>query len=95
MNTMLATTSTLIKRESSSASRYSLYVFCIIIGCVVLALIGFSIWSMYHGLDDDAGQDIPFEQRKYMREVRQRNLNALAYQARRPDMIIPVGELNY
>lgn len=49
---------------------------------------------MYHGLDDQ-GMEIPYEQRKYMREVRQRNLNGLAIMAKRPDMIIPVEELNY
>lgn len=87
------TTSPLLKR-SSSASQYSLYVFVIIIGCIASVLIGFGIWTMYHGLDDQ-GMEIPYEQRKYMREVRQRNLNGLAIMAKRPDMIIPVEELKY
>ncbi|KAJ5082348.1 hypothetical protein N7532_011391 [Penicillium argentinense] len=91
--TMSATTS-LLKRDSGS-SRFSLYVFVIIVGCVAVVLIGFGIWTMYHGLDDENNHDIPFEQRKYMREVRQRNINGLAVAARRPDMIIPVEELNH
>ncbi|KAJ5578383.1 uncharacterized protein N7459_007347 [Penicillium hispanicum] len=95
MNTMMDATATLLKRDSGSTSRFSLYVFCIIIGCVVIILIGFGFWTMYHGIDEETGHDIPFQQRKYMREVRQRNLNVLAYQARRPDMVIPVEELNY
>lgn len=49
---------------------------------------------MYHGIDDSAAKDVPYEQRKYMRETRQRNLNILAIEARRPDMIIPIEELN-
>jgi hypothetical protein len=50
---------------------------------------------MYHGLDDsDRIKEVPYEQRKYMRESRQRNLNALAVEARRPDMIIPIEHLN-
>ncbi|KAJ5161706.1 hypothetical protein N7492_007098 [Penicillium capsulatum] len=85
---------TLIKRENDP-SKYSLYVFCIIVGCVAFALIGFGIWTMYRGLEAESSVDIPFSQRKYMREVRQRNLNALAVTAKRPDMIIPVEELNY
>ena len=95
MNLVLDTTATLLKRDSDASSRYSLYVLCIFIGCVVLGLIGFSLWTMYHGLDENNLHDIQFAQRKYMREVRQRNLNNLAHIARRPDMVIPVEELNY
>ncbi|KAJ5291944.1 hypothetical protein N7478_001195 [Penicillium angulare] len=86
--------STLVKRDSSSG-RFSLYVFCIMIGCIVACLIGFSIYTMYHGIDTEESNDIPFEQRKYMRELRQRNLNGLAVTAKRPDMIVPIEELNY
>lgn len=90
------TATSLIKRSSmSNPDKYPLYVFLIILGCIVGTLIGFSIYIMYHGLDDsDRARDIPFEQRKYMRESRQRNLNRLAVEARRPDMIIPVEQLN-
>ncbi|CAG7988164.1 unnamed protein product [Penicillium olsonii] len=86
----------LIKRSSmSNPDKYPLYVFLIILGCVVGTLIGFSIYMMYHGLDDsDRVKDVPYEQRKYMRESRQRNLNRLAIEAKRPDMIIPIEELN-
>lgn len=86
----------LLKRSSmSNPDKYPLYVFLIILGCIVGSLIGFSIYIMYHGLDDSAHmKDVPYEQRKYMRETRQRNLNSLAVEARRPDMIIPIEELN-
>lgn len=50
---------------------------------------------MYHGIDDSGdAKDVSYEQKKYMRETRQRNLNRLAIEARRPDMIIPIEELN-
>lgn len=88
------TTSTLLKR-SDSASKFSLYVFLIIVGCVAIVLIGFGLWTMYHGLDGPNYKEIPYEQRKYMREVRQRNINGLAVTARRPDMIVPIEDLNY
>lgn len=88
------TATTLLKREADS-SKFSLYVFCIIVGCVAFVLIGSALWSMYYGLDDENYIDIPYHQRKYMREVRQRNLNSLAVLAKRPDMIVPVEELNY
>lgn len=92
--TSMSTATALLKRESES-SKYSLYILCIIVGCIAFALIGSAIWSMYHGIDDEDFIDIPYHQRKYMREVRRRNLNGLAVAARRPDMIIPVEELNY
>lgn len=90
------TASSLIKRSSmSNPDKYPLYVFLIILGSIVGTLIGFSIYMMYHGLDDsNQTKDVSFEQRKYMRESRQRNLNRLAVEARRPDMIIPVEQLN-
>jgi hypothetical protein len=50
---------------------------------------------MYHGIESGTFLDIGYDQRKYMREVRQRNVNSLAVTARRPDMIVPVEELNY
>lgn len=91
----LDTTTTLLKRDSSNASKFSLYVFCIIVGCVAFVLIGFGIWTMYHPLDSEHFADVPVHQRKYMREVRQRHLNDLAIMARRPDMIIPLEELGH
>lgn len=89
-------TATVLARRSSMANpdKYPLYVFLIILGSIVGTLIGFSIYIMYHGIDDSAAKDVPYEQRKYMRETRQRNLNILAIEARRPDMIIPIEELN-
>lgn len=81
------------KRDGSG--RYSLYVLCIILGCVVACLIGVSLYKIYNGNDTEPGFDVPYEQRRYMREVHQRNLNHMAITARRPDMIVPVKELNY
>lgn len=85
------TVNTLAKRGNSS-DRFSLYVFAIIVGCVAFVLIGCGIWAMYNGNEDEKFQDVPYEQRKYMHEVRHRNLNRLAYSAGRPDMIIPIEE---
>ncbi|KAJ5514995.1 hypothetical protein N7463_004547 [Penicillium fimorum] len=87
---------TLLKRSSmSNPDKYPLYIFLIIAGCIVGGLIGFSVYTMFYGLEDsEAFKDPSHEQRKYLREVRQRNLNALAVEARRPDMIIPIRELD-
>ncbi|KAJ5774822.1 hypothetical protein N7457_009718 [Penicillium paradoxum] len=84
----------LLKRSSmSDPDKYPLYVFLIIIGCIAGGLIGFSIYTMYHGTDDSSNfKDTSVEQRRYMRELRQQNFNALAVYARRPDLITPTGE---
>ncbi|KAJ5676857.1 uncharacterized protein N7477_002490 [Penicillium maclennaniae] len=87
------TANTLIKRDNAS-DRFSLYVFAIIVGCIAIVLIGCGIYTMYNGDGEVRLQDMPYEQRKYMHEVRQRNLNGLAWTARRPDMIVPVERLN-
>lgn len=86
----------LLKRSSmNDPDKYPLYIFLIIAGCIVGGLIGFSIYTMYYGLDDsNKFKDVSYEQRNYMREIRQRNLNVLAVEARRPDMIVPIRELN-
>lgn len=88
-------TTALLKRDASSPSNFPVYVFAIIVGCVAVVLIGYGIWTMYHGLEDGTFFDISYDQRKYMREVRQRNINSLAVTANRPDMIVPIEELNY
>ncbi|KAJ5385460.1 hypothetical protein N7517_003371 [Penicillium concentricum] len=84
----------LLKRSSmSNPDKYPLYIFLIIAGCVVGGLIGFSIYTMFYGLDDSQTvKDVSNEQRIYLREVRQRNLNGLAVEARRPDLIVPIRE---
>ncbi|KAJ5500786.1 hypothetical protein N7453_009837 [Penicillium expansum] len=85
----------LFKRSGVNPDQYALYIFLILAGCIVGGLIGFSIYTMYHGLDDtEYMKDVSYEQRKYMREARQRYLNMLAVEARRPDMIVPIEELN-
>lgn len=74
------------------SSKYSLYVFLTLVGCVAFLFIGMGIWQMYHPIDRDAAySDAPYEQRTYMRQVRQRNFNGMAIAARRPDLIIPVS----
>jgi hypothetical protein len=89
----MATATSLHKRDG--ANSYSLYVFVIIVGCIATVLIGSGIYQMYHGDDEENAYDIPLEQRRYMREVRQRNLNTTALVCNRPDMVIPIAELNY
>ncbi|KAJ6109132.1 hypothetical protein N7486_001366 [Penicillium sp. IBT 16267x] len=89
----LHTLSTFAKRAASQS--YSLYILAIMAGCIVFCLIGFSLYGMYTGLKEEPSFDIPYEQRKYMREVHQRNVNAMAVAAKRPDLIVPVEELNY
>ncbi|KAJ5407121.1 hypothetical protein N7501_008437 [Penicillium viridicatum] len=86
----------LLKRSSmSNPDKYPLYIFLIIAGCIVGGLIGFSVYTMFHGLDDsDKMKDVSHEQRNYMRETRQRYLNMLAREAGRPDMIIPIREVD-
>lgn len=68
-----------------SAAQYSLYVFCIILGCVISVVIGYAIHSMAtNGFSDEEDyKDISEDQRAYMREVRERNLAALEYESRR------------
>ncbi|KAJ5131169.1 uncharacterized protein N7515_007208 [Penicillium bovifimosum] len=91
--TTITMATTLLKRSGlSDPDKYPLYVFVIIIGCIFGCLIGFSVYAMFHGLDDsEQFKDVSNEQRQYMRETRYRNLNRLAIEARRPDMIIPIN----
>ncbi|CAI7671071.1 unnamed protein product [Penicillium palitans] len=68
----------LLKRSSmSNPDKYPLYIFLIIAGCIVGGLIGFSIYTMIYGLDDSENmKDVSHEQRSYMRETRQRQMDA-------------------
>ncbi|KAJ5238904.1 hypothetical protein N7468_003523 [Penicillium chermesinum] len=65
--------------------QYALYVFCIILGSVLSVVIGYAIHSMAtNGFSDGpAEKELGEEQRAYMREVRERNLEALIYECRR------------
>ncbi|CAI7608841.1 unnamed protein product [Penicillium glandicola] len=92
--TSINNAASLLKRSSmSNPDKYPLYIFLIIAGCIVGGLIGFSVYTMFYGIDDtNKLKDVSYEQRQYMREARQRNLNALAVQARRPDLIVPMRE---
>lgn len=89
----LHTLSTFAKRDTSN--HYTLYVLAIMAGCIVFCLIGFSLYGMYSGLKlEQPAYEIGYDQRKYMREVHQRNVNGMAVAAKRPDLIVPVEELN-
>lgn len=71
----------------SNSAQYSLYIFLILVGCVAFIFIGLGIWSMYHPLDRDRVKygEVSDDQRAYWRAVRLRELNRLAFEARRPD----------
>ncbi|KAL3429904.1 hypothetical protein BDV09DRAFT_179482 [Aspergillus tetrazonus] len=77
----------------NQSSKYSLYVFVVLVGCVAALFIGIGVYQMYHPLDRDnaAYREVPHEQRAYMRKVRQQNQNRLALAARRPDLVIPIS----
>ncbi|KAL3470124.1 serine hydrolase-domain-containing protein [Aspergillus californicus] len=67
-------------------SKYSLYIFFVMRGCIAFLFIGIGIHQMYSPIDrDNAYLDIPPEQRTYMRRVRQWYANDIAVVARRPD----------
>lgn len=75
----------------SASSKYSLYVFVALVGCVAGLFIGMGTFRMYQPLDrDHPYNDIAPEQRAYMRNLRRRSFNALAITARRPDRVYPV-----
>ncbi|KAJ5947452.1 hypothetical protein N7466_000467 [Penicillium verhagenii] len=58
---------------------YSLYVFLIIVGCVVVTFIGYSVhYISTNGFSDDKYEpEMSDDQRRYLREVRFRNFLAL------------------
>ena len=60
-------------------------VFLIILGCIAVVFIGYGLYTLAHGTDDDAYPSPSPEQASYMRELRMRNLMALKYEARRSD----------
>lgn len=76
------------------SSKYSLYIFLILVGCVASIFIGLGIWSMYHPLEDDMQKfaEVPDEQRAYWRRVRQQTFNGLAVEARRPEFIVQIDQ---
>ena len=74
-----------------NSSKYSLYIFLILVGCVAIIFVGLGIWSVYHPLDNERKLfEASDEQRSYWRKVRMQNLNALAVEARRSEFIIPI-----
>jgi hypothetical protein len=60
-------------------------VLLVMLGAEILVVVGYAIYSTFgFGKNDLHGIRTPSEQQKrYMREVRERNLNALMYEARR------------
>lgn len=70
--------------EMGTSAQYSLYVFVIILGCVISVVVGYAIHSMATNgfADQEDYRDIGEDQRAYMREVRERNFNALLYESR-------------
>jgi uncharacterized membrane protein (DUF106 family) len=70
---------------ASQEGLYSLYVLCIIIGCVVAVFIGYSLdYIATNGFRDfETTQEMLVEQKRYMREVRDRNTMRLLEQANR------------
>ncbi|KAJ5490917.1 hypothetical protein N7539_002484 [Penicillium diatomitis] len=79
---MEATTS-LLKRDASSPSNYPAYVLAIIVGCIACVLIGYGIFTMYHGVEEETYRELSQQQRQYMHEVRQRTLDDLEAASRR------------
>ncbi|KAL6231347.1 hypothetical protein BDW75DRAFT_220401 [Aspergillus navahoensis] len=77
----------------NQSSKYSLYVFVVLVACVAGLFIGIGLYQMYRPPDRDnaAYREFPHEQRAYMRKLRQQNQNRLALVARRPDLIIPIS----
>lgn len=71
--------------EMGTSAQYSLYVFVIILGCVISVVVGYAIHSMATNgfADHNDYHDIGEDQRAYMREVRERNFAALLYESRR------------
>ena len=76
----------------SASSKYSLYVFVVLVGCVVALFVGMGMFRMYQPLDrDNPYSDIAPEQKAYMRNLRRLSFNALAIAARRPDCVYIVS----
>lgn len=73
-----------------TAGQYSLYVFCIILGCIVSVFIAYAIWIAAHGIEDTEPPSFSQEQKEYMRKVRLRNINTLVLNVGRPDLYTPV-----
>ncbi|KAE8359544.1 hypothetical protein BDV27DRAFT_149493 [Aspergillus caelatus] len=63
---------------------YEAIVVIVLIGCIAAVLIGYSVHSLAtNGFQDDEQKlEIPYEQKKYMREHRLRNIHWLAREAR-------------
>jgi len=60
-------------------------VLLIIIGCIISIFVGYGLYALATGLErkSDGYRNPSNEQAQYMREVRERNLGALAFGSRR------------
>ncbi|KAE8148706.1 hypothetical protein BDV25DRAFT_12578 [Aspergillus avenaceus] len=71
-------------------------VFLVILGCVVVVLMGYSMHRIATNgfADEKDNEEIPYEQRQYMRELRLKHVNFLGREARGRDveMALPIRE---
>ncbi|KAI2790865.1 hypothetical protein POX_c03716 [Penicillium oxalicum] len=88
LSSTLEATTTLFKRDANSPANYPAYVLAIIVGCIAFVLLGYGIWSMYHGPDEAEHKEFGAEQRQYMRQVRERTLNRFEAAAHWHDKIL-------
>lgn len=68
----------------SNAADYALYVFLIILAGGLCVVFGVAFWGMARGGDVEKGKDLSYsyEQRRYMKIVRNRMARVLVTQAR-------------
>lgn len=70
---------------------YGLIIFLVILGCIVAALIAYSIHHVFtNGFYREEAKEMSEDQRHYMQRLRLENRRRLAYEARRRG---PVTEL--
>ncbi|OJJ47330.1 hypothetical protein ASPZODRAFT_1945060 [Penicilliopsis zonata CBS 506.65] len=70
-------------RTGKMAMSYELIVFLVILGCVAAVLIAYALHSHFSPPTEDVFPQPSHEQKGYMREVRERNIDALVYESRR------------
>ncbi|XHF98817.1 hypothetical protein AWENTII_002353 [Aspergillus wentii] len=63
-----------------------LIIFLVIVGCLASVFIGYGIYALSHNIEEEGYRKPGYEQSKYMREVRSRNLGVLQYEAKRRDV---------
>ncbi|KKK22134.1 hypothetical protein AOCH_003012 [Aspergillus ochraceoroseus] len=75
----------------------SLIIFLVITGCVCCVLMGYSIhFIATNGFVDEKDREMTFDQKQYMRQLRQRNLHWMFRDARvRRDVETPMDPVHY